>query len=186
MTKEKDWATGQQPVSVKPTATETTNKCNTAEKGKPSFTLATGSLILDPIFSPKNIMRIGTWNVRTLNQTKRLAQLFQEFDSYRLDIFGLSEVRCTESGRLNRANKTMLFSECEGRHERGVRLVLDRRAAKAPVGWKADIIDEVPHDEIPKLSLETSTLSWVVTDMESKELLDPSHHQKVSVATASD
>ncbi|KIH60609.1 hypothetical protein ANCDUO_09135 [Ancylostoma duodenale] len=137
MRKEEGWATGQQPVHVKlPIATETTNKCNTAEKGKSSSSVVTGSLILDPIFSRRNITRIRTSNVRTINQTGRLAQLLQEFDNYRLDILGLSEVRWTGSGCFNSANKTILFSGYEGRHERGVGFVLNKRAAKALVGWK--------------------------------------------------
>ncbi|KAL6727521.1 hypothetical protein Aduo_009391 [Ancylostoma duodenale] len=54
MRKEEGWATGQQPVHVKlPIATETTNKCNTAEKGKSSSSVVTGSLILDPNFLTK-------------------------------------------------------------------------------------------------------------------------------------
>ncbi|KIH66678.1 hypothetical protein ANCDUO_02993 [Ancylostoma duodenale] len=80
MRKEEGWATGQQPVPVKlPTATEWTNKCKTAEKGKSSSSLETGSLILDPIFSPRNITRIGTWHVCTLDQTGSLAHLLHEF-----------------------------------------------------------------------------------------------------------
>ncbi|RCN33143.1 hypothetical protein ANCCAN_21034 [Ancylostoma caninum] len=48
-------------------------------------------LILDPIFPPRNITCIGTWSVLTLNQSKRLAQLLQELENYRLDILGLFE-----------------------------------------------------------------------------------------------
>ncbi|KAL6727028.1 hypothetical protein Aduo_008943 [Ancylostoma duodenale] len=137
MRKEEGWATCQQPVPVElPTTTETTNKCNTAEKGKSSASFVTDSLILDPIFSPRNITRIGTWNVRPLNQIEHLAQLLQEFDNYRLDILGLSEVRWMGSGCFNSANKAILFSGCDGRRERGVGFVLNKRAANALVGWK--------------------------------------------------
>ncbi|RCN49463.1 endonuclease/exonuclease/phosphatase family protein [Ancylostoma caninum] len=87
-------------------------------------------------FLTKNITRIATWNVHTLNQNGRLAQLLQEFNNYRLDILGLSKVRWTGSGCFSSANKTILFSGCEGRHERGVGFVLNKRAAKTLVGRK--------------------------------------------------
>ncbi|EYC25024.1 hypothetical protein Y032_0012g1651 [Ancylostoma ceylanicum] len=127
MRKEEGWATDQQPVPVKLlTAAETTNIYDTAEKGKSCSSFVAGSLILDPIFSPRNITRIGTWNVLTLNQTGRLAQLLWKFDNYRSpipDILGLSEVPWTRSGRFTSDNKTILFSGNDGvygRHEKEV------------------------------------------------------------------
>jgi hypothetical protein len=37
--------------------------------------------------------RIGSWNVRTLFQKGKLAQLDREMDRYKLDILGVREVR---------------------------------------------------------------------------------------------
>ena len=96
----------------------------------------TDGLILGSVFSPKNTTFIGTWNVRTLNQTGRLAQLLREFDNYRLDILGISEVRWIGSGRMTSENKTVLFSGHEAKHERGVGFILNKRAVSALDGWK--------------------------------------------------
>ena len=87
------------------------------------------------IFTAKNITKLGIWNVRTLNQYGRLEQLLQVFDDYRLDILGVSEVRWTNSGRINQNNKTFMYSGHDVRHEHGVGLVLSKRAAAALVGW---------------------------------------------------
>uniref|UniRef100_A0A7I5E8S3 Reverse transcriptase domain-containing protein n=1 Tax=Haemonchus contortus TaxID=6289 RepID=A0A7I5E8S3_HAECO len=91
--------------------------------------------IRNAVFSPKNQTFVATWNVRTLNQTGNLAQLLREFDEYRLDILGISEVRWLGTGRMTSGNKTVLHSGHENRHERGVGFVLSGRAAKALEGW---------------------------------------------------
>ncbi|VDP55298.1 unnamed protein product [Heligmosomoides polygyrus] len=109
---------------------------DTVEKGKSKSSFVTGDLMLDSVFSSKNITRIGTWHVRTLQQTGRLAQLLQELDIYGLDILGVSEVRWTGSGRLISDGKTVLFSGPERRHERGVGIVLSKRAANSLVSWE--------------------------------------------------
>lgn len=89
-----------------------------------------------PLFSAKSITRIATWNVRTLYQTGKLAQLLRQFDDYRLDILGIAEVRWTGSGQITSDGKTFVYSGHADRHERGVGFVLSKEAAAALVGWK--------------------------------------------------
>ena len=48
---------------------------------------------------PKTNTRVGFWNVRTLYQTGKLAQLRKEFDAYNLDLVGISEVRWLGSNK---------------------------------------------------------------------------------------
>ena len=120
-------------------ATETTNMnkaVKAVESRKSDFSFVTGDLILGSVFSPKNKTFIGTWNVRTLYRTGNLAQLLREFDKYRLDILGISEVRWLNSGRIASDNKTVLYSGHEEKHEKGVGFVLSRRATNALIGWK--------------------------------------------------
>lgn len=62
------------------------------------------------LFSAKTEARIGTWNVRTLSQAVKLEQLRRNFDEYRLDLLGISEMRWTESGRSICEGKTVLYS----------------------------------------------------------------------------
>ncbi|KAH3708227.1 hypothetical protein DPMN_067671 [Dreissena polymorpha] len=45
------------------------------------------------LLSSKNISLIGFWNVGTLYESGRAAQLAREMEKFRLDIMGLSEVR---------------------------------------------------------------------------------------------
>jgi hypothetical protein len=54
--------------------------------------------------------RIGSWNVRTLFQEGKLAQLNTEMDRYELDILGVSEVRWNGSGRMKTYGKMFLYS----------------------------------------------------------------------------
>ena len=41
----------------------------------------------------KNILHVGTWNVRTLKQTGKLHLLIKELGHQHIDVTGLSEVR---------------------------------------------------------------------------------------------
>uniref|UniRef100_A0A7I4YL78 Endo/exonuclease/phosphatase domain-containing protein n=1 Tax=Haemonchus contortus TaxID=6289 RepID=A0A7I4YL78_HAECO len=102
--------------------------------------------IRNAVFSPKNQTFVATWNVRKLNQTGNLAQLLREFDEYRLDILGISEVRWLGTGRMTSGNKTVLHSGHENRYERGVGFVLSGRAAKALEGWNTDSNDDTEND----------------------------------------
>uniref|UniRef100_A0A914URD9 Reverse transcriptase domain-containing protein n=1 Tax=Plectus sambesii TaxID=2011161 RepID=A0A914URD9_9BILA len=82
------------------------------------------------------ITRIGTWNVRTLHQSGRLKQLLKEFDRYRLDLLGVSEVRWKGNGEMTCDGKRILYSGNEDEHIRGVGLVLGKEAIRALIGWK--------------------------------------------------
>ena len=42
---------------------------------------------------PRQNLKIGSWNVRTLRQTGKLKELCDEASRYRLDIVGVQEVR---------------------------------------------------------------------------------------------
>ena len=86
------------------------------------------------ILSAKSTTRIGTWNVRTLYQCRKLAQLCKEFDNYWMDIMGINEMRWTGSGKLISDGKTVLFSGHEDLHIRGMGLMLRKEAAQALIG----------------------------------------------------
>ncbi|KAI8491212.1 hypothetical protein Bbelb_308450 [Branchiostoma belcheri] len=95
--------------------------------------------VRDPMcqfLSAKGETKIGTWNVRTLYQTGKMAQLLKEFEEYQLNILGISEMRWTGSGKLCSDGKTVLSSGHEDQHRRGVGMVLDKEASRALTGWK--------------------------------------------------
>ena len=45
------------------------------------------------MLSAKTTTKIATWNVRTLYQTSKLAQVIKEFENYNLAILGVTEMR---------------------------------------------------------------------------------------------
>lgn len=50
--------------------------------------------------SAKITTLIGFWNVKTMYEQGKMAQVIDEIKRYRLDIFGVSEGRWTRSGRM--------------------------------------------------------------------------------------
>lgn len=50
------------------------------------------------ILRPKLMRRVGCWNVRTLNQTGKIAEVTREMNNYSIELLGVSETRWTGSG----------------------------------------------------------------------------------------
>ena len=63
------------------------------------------------LLSPKACARIGQWNVRTLYETGKCAQVVKEMQRYGISILGVSEMRWNSCGRLRLATgETVLYS----------------------------------------------------------------------------
>ena len=45
--------------------------------------------------STKAVTKIGTWNVRTMNQSGKMKEVINEMLKYELEILGVSEMRWT-------------------------------------------------------------------------------------------
>ena len=61
--------------------------------------------------SAKTTSLIGFWNVRTMYEQGRVAQVIAEMKRYKLDILGVSESRWTKSGRMKTTTgETVLYS----------------------------------------------------------------------------
>ncbi|CAG4943626.1 unnamed protein product [Colias eurytheme] len=88
----------------------------------------------------KTQTRIAFWNVRTLNDDSRLAQVETEMLRYNLQILGLSEVRRNGFGEIKTdRGLTFLYSGKENEddvHENGVGLLLSDVAKKSLLDWK--------------------------------------------------
>ncbi|KAK7110430.1 hypothetical protein V1264_014307 [Littorina saxatilis] len=93
------------------------------------------------IMSTRTTTTLGTWNVRTMFETGKTAQVAAEMRNYNLSILGISESRWTGSGQRRLVTGDMLlFSghEEEGApHTRGVALMLSKTAQRALIGWEA-------------------------------------------------
>ena len=90
------------------------------------------------VLSAKCKTRIGFWNVRTMYETGKLAQVTSEMKRYNLHILGVSESRWTGSGRITTDDKeTVLYSGREdNHHSEGVALILKKGMEKKLMEWK--------------------------------------------------
>ena len=87
--------------------------------------------------SPKAILDIGFWNVRTMFQSSKVQQVAREFREYKLEVLGISEARWSGSGKMVlTSGETVLWSGREVGHESGVALMLSKHAAKCLEEWK--------------------------------------------------
>ena len=92
-----------------------------------------------PFLNAKNSVRIGTWNVRTMWETTRSAQVVRLMRDYRLDILGISECRWTGSGKIKIGDGVeILYSGMPegGPHVHGVALMLSQNTAKSLLEFK--------------------------------------------------
>ena len=79
-------------------------------------------------------LRIGTWNVRTLYATGKLYIAIKEAKDMRIDILGLSEIRWTGSGKIQKEEHTIKYSGGDN-HTRGVGIMVSKNINKAVLGY---------------------------------------------------
>ena len=80
------------------------------------------------------LLRIATWNVRTLYQAGKLDNCLLEMKRLNVDILGIAECRWAESGEINKHEYKMYFSG-KDKHSNGVAIILKKRWAKAVQGF---------------------------------------------------
>ena len=92
------------------------------------------------LLSPKSRLRLGMWNVRTMYEQGRCAQIVKEMKRYNLSILGVSEMRWNTFGSLRtRTGETILYSgnpNDDDAHVKGVGLILSRVAADSLMEWE--------------------------------------------------
>ena len=156
MRKEEGWARGQHPLPVKK---QTATKTQTREKLKDISVLgedeSSARELMTPgsesqdleaarqttIISTSTITTIGAWNVRTMFEKGKTAQVAAEMRNNKLTLLGISESRWTGSGQRRLATGEMLLfsghEEEDAPHTLGVALMLSTTAQKALIGWEA-------------------------------------------------
>ena len=107
--------------------------------GESSYEEANSSKL--SVLGPKTELRIGAWNVKTMWEASKTAQVIKAMKEYRLDILGISECRWTGSGRLETTDKngkkyTVLYSGLEDTHTSGVALIIQQQKAKSLIEWE--------------------------------------------------
>ena len=86
---------------------------------------------------PKTKLRFGCWNVKTLYQLGKTAQLCKEMDNYGISALGVSECRWTGIGKVTtQTGHVIIYSGREERHEHGVAIVMNKETAKCLISWR--------------------------------------------------
>ena len=90
------------------------------------------------LMAPRHTLRIGAWNVRSMNEESKVEQVQKEFNRLKMDIIGLSEVRKTGYGEeALEDGDTLLYSgRNDNLHYQGTGLMMTRKARSALVDWK--------------------------------------------------
>ena len=125
-------------------------------------------LMKNSILSATKTTQIGTWNVRTLFQTGKMAHAIREFGNYGLDTVGLKEVRWTGSGKIMDVETTVLYSGPNECHERGVSIMLNKEASKALIGW-SPVNDRIITARLQKKHSETTVTTVYAPTEDSDE-----------------
>ena len=149
-------------------------------------------ILTTKVFSAKSVTKIASWNVRTLYQTGKLAQVLKEVKEYNLDVLGVCEMRWIGQGKTIKDGITILHSGHSVDHARGVGIFLKGEAAKALISWEPvsdRIITARLHCRHVKVSIIQAYAPTTVTDDQEKDafydrLLDtvnelPSHDLKI-------
>ena len=86
---------------------------------------------------PKTTIHIGAWNVKTMYQLSKTAQVINEMKRCHLNILGISECRWTGAGRIKSSDGfTIIHSGKDEEHSSGVALILSKDAAKSLIEWE--------------------------------------------------
>lgn len=92
------------------------------------------------LLETRTTINIATWNVRTMLETSRAAQIATEMQKNNITVLGLCETRWPDSGELTlTSGEKILYSGQEGeddRHTGGVGIMLAKRAQEALIEWK--------------------------------------------------
>ena len=85
------------------------------------------------VMSAKTKTRIGFWNVRTMYETGKLAQVTAEMRRYNLHVLGVSESRWIGTGRLKTVSgDTVLYSGRDNElHREGAAIILKKGAGRS-------------------------------------------------------
>ena len=89
--------------------------------------------------SPKAYVKIGQWNIRTMFETGKCAQVIKEMQRYGISILGVSEMRWNSCGKMRIATgETLLYSGMDegGNHEEEFGFILSKEAAQCLLEWE--------------------------------------------------
>ena len=88
------------------------------------------------LLGPKSSIKVGAWNVRTMYEASKLAQVTREMSRYRLDILGISECRWTGTGRITTSDGSLMLYSGHDQHTRGVALIVAKNKTHTLLEWE--------------------------------------------------
>lgn len=95
---------------------------------------------LIPLFSPQLVTKVAQWNVRTMYETGRCAQIAKETRNYNIDVLGIGEARWNQSGQITLSTgEEVLYSGNENEndyHTKGVAIMLSKKAKNSLMEWE--------------------------------------------------
>jgi len=102
------------------------------------MTVNSENLLETKVLNTKTKIRLGFWNVRTMFEAGKLAQVTRELRQYKLNILGVSGTRWTALESLKTSTgETVLFSGREdNNHREGVAIILQSGVEKSLLEWK--------------------------------------------------
>ncbi|KAK7907147.1 hypothetical protein WMY93_015759 [Mugilogobius chulae] len=80
------------------------------------------------------MLKVGTWNVRTLNKPGQFENLKKEASALQIDILGLAETRWKDEGRISEEEYDIIYSGGE-KHSYGVGILMRRHIAVSMLGF---------------------------------------------------
>ena len=86
---------------------------------------------------PKQVLKVGNWNVRTLYRSGNLAQVAREMTRRGIDITGISETHWVGQGKVQLAGgHTIIYSgRDDNNHREGVGILMAKRATETLIDW---------------------------------------------------
>ncbi|XP_048743102.2 uncharacterized protein LOC125656542 [Ostrea edulis] len=96
------------------------------------------SIPIGDVLRPKITRRVGCWNVRTLYQTGKLAQVVREMEHYKIELLGVSEARWTGSGskQLVSGHQILYSGRTDDHHCKGVAIITTKEVHRSLLEWK--------------------------------------------------
>ena len=85
------------------------------------------------LLAPRHTLRIGAWNVRSMNEESKVEQVHKEFNRLKIDIIGLSEVRKTGYGEeaLEDGDTPLYSGRNNNLHYQGTGIMMSDSSRKA-------------------------------------------------------
>lgn len=79
----------------------------------------------------KTEIKVGTWNVRSMNQPGKLRNTINEMQRLNIKILGISEMRWRDSGKYQTSDATVFFSGSKTNNYYGVAIIINKELTQA-------------------------------------------------------